>query len=309
MTSGPLLTTEGRWPATEGPWPTLARPWPPAARPRPTAADPWPTIARAAGTRHPVALRLAEPRHLALGPVHRGPVAELRAFLHAALLRPVDRDHAEPPGRVRRRRVVALITLLAGAGILAAALRITPGDPAFYGATLALAAVWTVGALASGPLHLGRAHTRAGAQDARPVVQSLALGGLLVALFLAGAVLVSRVPALVREVDAVLDHARLGSTALILIVVVVNGIAEELYFRGALYAAVGRHAVPITTVLYALTTAGTGNPMLVLAAAFLGVLTGLQRRVTGGVLGPILTHIVWSSAMVFLLPPVLEALS
>ena len=87
----------------------------------------------------------------------------------------------------------------------------------------------------------------------------------------------------------------------------VNGVAEELYFRGALYAAVGRHhAVLVTTVVYALTTVGTGIPLLVLAAAALGLLTALQRRVTGGVLGPVITHLTWSLGMLFLLPPVLE---
>ena len=71
----------------------------------------------------------------------------------------------------------------------------------------------------------------------------------------------------------------------------VNGIVEELYFRGALYAALPSHAVTITTVLYALTTVGSGIPLLVLAAAIIGLVTALQRRVTGGILGPIITHV------------------
>ncbi|WP_307785203.1 hypothetical protein [Janibacter melonis] len=33
---------------------------------------------------------------------------------------------------------------------------------------------------------------------------------------------------------------------------------------------------------------------------------GLQRRVTGGVLGPIITHLTWSLGMLFLLPPTLD---
>ncbi len=241
----------------------------------------------------------------------RGPgvVSELRAFLTAALVAPVPRDHAQPDHEFRRRRVVAAVTLIVGAVVLALALRIPPGDAAFYPATLALAGVWTSGAVLSGPLHLGRAHTRAGRSDARPWVQSLALGGLLVGVFLAGAIVVARIPRLLDAVDAVLDHARFGSLPVILAIVVLNGIAEELYFRGALFAAVGRrHAVAVTTVVYALTTAGTGNPMLVLAAALLGLLTGLQRRVTGGVLGPILTHVLWSSSMLVLLPAILEVL-
>ena len=58
----------------------------------------------------------------------------------------------------------------------------------------------------------------------------------------------------------------------------------------------------VTTVVYALTTVGAGIPLLVLAARLLGLLTALQRRVTGGILGPIVTHLTWSLGMLFLLP-------
>jgi uncharacterized protein len=117
---------------------------------------------------------------------------------------------------------------------------------------------------------------------------------------------VARLPALREPVEDLLDHARLGSLALVAVITAVNGIAEELYFRGALYAAVGRrHAVLVTTVVYALTTVGAGIPLLVLAAGLLGLITSLQRRVTGGVLGPIITHLTWSLGMLFLLPGVL----
>jgi uncharacterized membrane protein len=47
-------------------------------------------------------------------------------------------------------------------------------------------------------------------------------------------------------------------------------------------------------------------PLLVLAAAVIGLVTALQRRVTGGFLGPIITHVVWSTGMLLLLPPALE---
>ena len=122
------------------------------------------------------------------------PVLEVRDFVRAALVTPVARDHTESDAAFRRRRLVALVTLVVGAVVLGFALRIKPGDPMFYVATLGLAVVWAVGALASGPLHLGRAHTRAGGDDARPIVQSLALGALLLAVFLAGALVVAHFP-------------------------------------------------------------------------------------------------------------------
>ncbi|MBM6403074.1 CPBP family intramembrane metalloprotease [Phycicoccus sp. CSK15P-2] len=237
-------------------------------------------------------------------------VTELRAFVRAALVDPVPRDHTEPDWAFRRRRVVAVVTLLLGAGVLAWALRIEPGDATFYVATFALAGVWAVGAFASGPLHLGRAHTRGGSGESRAVVQSLAIGGMLLALFLAGAVLVAQVPFLRDPVEQLLDHASVGSLAVVAAVTAVNGVAEELYFRGALYAGVGRrHAVAVTTVVYALVTAASGIPLLVLAAVLVGLVVGLQRRVTGGILGPIVTHLTWSLGMLFLLPPVLDRLS
>jgi len=47
----------------------------------------------------------------------------------------------------------------------------------------------------------------------------------------------------------------------------------------------------------------------VFAAAVLGTLVGLQRKVTGGVLGPMITHLTWSLSLLFILPPLLSALT
>jgi membrane protease YdiL (CAAX protease family) len=238
------------------------------------------------------------------------PATELRAFVRAALVDPVPRDHTEPDWAFRRRRLVVVVTLLVGAVILTWALRIEPGDPTFYLATFALAAVWAVGAFASGPLHLGRGNTRDGKETSRAVVQSLALGGLLLALFMAGAVVVAQVPFLRNPVQELLDHARFGSLALVAVITTVNGLAEELYFRGAMYAAVGRrHAVAVTTIVYTLVTATSGIPLLILAGALVGLVVGLQRRVTGGILGPVITHLTWSLGMLFLLPVAFDRLS
>jgi uncharacterized protein len=238
------------------------------------------------------------------------PLLEVQAFVRAALVDPVPRDHTEPDWAFRRRRIVVAVTLVVGAGILGWAIRIEPGDSLFYVATLALAGVWAAGAFLSGPLHLGRARTRSGEMSSRAVVQSLALGLLLLAVFLVGSIVVARIPFLRTPVDDLLDHAQAGSLTLVAIITAINGIAEELYFRGALYAAVGRrHAVLVTMGVYALVCATSGIPLLVLAAAILGLVVGLQRRVTGGILGPIITHLVWSLGMLFLLPQALSTFS
>ena len=84
----------------------------------------------------------------------------------------------------------------------------------------------------------------------------------------------------------------------------INGLAEELFFRGALYTALGRtRPVLISTVLYAIATSASGNPMLGFAAVILGTVCALERRATGGVLAPVLTHLVWGAIMVLTLPP------
>ncbi|CCH70632.1 membrane hypothetical protein [Phycicoccus elongatus Lp2] len=141
-------------------------------------------------------------------------LGELSAFARAALLAPVERDHSESDEAFRRRRVVAALTLVVGACVLAWALRITPGDSLFYVATLALALVWVLGAFASGRLHLGRAHRRDGGSS-RAVVQSLTLGLLLLAIFLVGAVAVARIPVLREPVDRLLAHAAYGSLSVV----------------------------------------------------------------------------------------------
>jgi uncharacterized protein len=131
------------------------------------------------------------------------------------------------------------------------------------------------------------------------------VGLLLAALFVLGALLIRTIPSLVRLTEDVLGYARLGNLWIIGMITLINGIAEELFFRGALFAAIGvRHAVLISTVLYAFTTIAGGNPLLVFTAAVLGTVVALQRRASGGILAPILTHITWSLTMLLVLPPI-----
>jgi len=218
------------------------------------------------------------------------------------LIDQVPRDHAEPDEALRRRRGVVFVTLVVGATLLGFSLSTRAGDQAFYWLTAALAATWILGGTASGPLHLGR--IRARTELRRPVATPILLGLVAAAVFVAGALVIREVGPLRTLTADVLEHARRGSFVLILVIAVLNGIAEEVFFRGALFAAIGRrHPVAISTAVYTLTTLATANPVLTFAAATLGTVLGLQRRASGGILAPVLTHVTWSSAMLFALPP------
>lgn len=205
-----------------------------------------------------------------------------------------------------RRRLVVGATLAVGAALLAVTLAVRPGDRLFYALTLALALTWALGAVLAGPLPLGWVRGRSGRH--RPVLAPIVVGLAAVAVFVAGAPLVAEVPALRASLDDVLDHARLGSLPVLVLLTAASGVAEELFFRGALYAVVPVRPVLVCTAIYTLTTVTTGNIMLVVAAALLGLLVGVQRQVTRGVLAPALTHVTWSLGMLLILPPLMSAL-
>ena len=62
----------------------------------------------------------------------------------------------------------------------------------------------------------------------------------------------------------------------------------------------------ISTSIYAVVTIATGNPVLVFAALVMGLLFAAQRRASGGILAPMITHLTWSTVMVLTLPPLLS---
>jgi len=222
--------------------------------------------------------------------------------LRLALIDKVPRDHHQPDRAFRRRRWVVAVTLVVGTVLLGLSLSVRPGHASFYPLTAALAATWLLGGLASGPLHLGRIAVRGALR--RPVLTPIAIGLAFVAVFLLGALVVREIGPLADYTQRVLALARRGSLPLLVLLTVANGITEEVFFRGALYAALGaRHPVLISTAVYAVATIATGNPMLVFAALTLGVVLGLQRRAPGGLLAPMLTHVTWSVSMLLALPP------
>jgi membrane protease YdiL (CAAX protease family) len=237
-------------------------------------------------------------------------VRGLRTTLRSSLWDMTPRDHRQSDRMFRRRQIVSTVVVLVGAVVLGYTLGfIDPTDSfRFYAATALLAGVWAAGAFASGPLHLGRIGnpSRPDTAAPRPVVQPFLLGAGLALVFVAGSFLIRAVPFfeanLTPLIQKVLEYAQEGNAWILLVVTVLNGIAEELFFRGAMYAAIRRHQVAITTVAYTVATLATGNVMLGFAAIVLGAIVGLQRRATGGILAPIITHLTWSVSMLYALP-------
>ena len=225
----------------------------------------------------------------------------MRSFIRRSLWDVVPRDQRDSDAAFRRRQVVAAVVVLVGAIVLGWSLRLEPGGNLFYVAAVVLAGVWAAGAFLSGRLHLGRM-ARGSESFVRPILAPIMLGLLMVGVFVLGALVVREIDPLASYVSSVLAYADEGSLPLLAVITFFNGIAEELFFRGAMYAAIPRHPVLWTTLAYVVATLATGNVMLGFAAILLGAVCGLERRASGGILAPILTHITWSLSMLFLLP-------
>jgi uncharacterized protein len=189
-------------------------------------------------------------------------------------------------GHPDRDRLVAAVTLAAGMLALAATLA------AATALGLIAAAVWLAG-WAVLPRPPTRPLTRGSAAAA------VALGVAAYLGFVAVSFVARLVPVLDNAIDSVLATADEDALALVLVVALVNGVAEELFFRHALLAVCGPVAA---TVLYVGTTVATLNASLVAAAAVLGPLLMVQRRRTGTPLASTITHLTWSTLMLLAFP-------
>lgn len=207
----------------------------------------------------------------------------------------------------RRNRGIAAATAVTGAVLLYLGVQVEPGDGSFYAFTVALALVWVIGSLLTarsrtfGSIREGRA--------LRDILLGAAGGVALLVVFLVGAGLVAHIDFLAEPVEELLAHARFGALPIVAAITVLNGVTEEIFFRGALHESLGgtqtRRLVG-TTLIYTLVTAASGIPLLALAAASMGVLAELLRQRTGALLAPITAHLTWSMGMLFLLQPALD---
>ena len=193
---------------------------------------------------------------------------------------------------------------LTGTGLLGASLSAKPASSKFYALTFSVAGTWLVGGLVAEPLHWDslRGDERSfGRLVAVPVLTGVAAFGA----FLGAALVARRIPVLNEALSSVLDYAERGSDAWVMATTLANGVGEEVFFRGTLFSALGSsHPVGVSTAAYMLATSATRNPALVLASGVMGTVFALQRRASGGLVAPILTHVTWSALMVRYLPVV-----
>jgi uncharacterized protein YbjT (DUF2867 family)/membrane protease YdiL (CAAX protease family) len=232
--------------------------------------------------------------------------ARLRAKLPMSLSYRVPVRHEESEAVRSKRRRVVIGTSVVGASLLGAGLNTRPGSNAFFGTTLAVAGIYTAGGFASGPLHLGWVQLQDRSMR-RPVITPVATGVGAFGVFYVGGHLVKLVPPLGRAVASVTQFADEGDERLVTLTTLANGVAEEIFFRGAVYAALERRQpVLSSTAAYMAATVPTRNPMLVFASGLMGALWGAQRRATNGLQAPVLTHLTWSALMLRYLPPVFK---
>ena len=206
-----------------------------------------------------------------------------------------------------RRRRLAGAVLLTGTGLLGASLSSKPASRRFYALTFSVAGTWLIGGLAIEPLRWSslRGERRSfGRLVAVPVLTGAAAFGV----FYGAAAIARQIPVLNEALVSVLDYAERGSDSWVLATTLANGVAEEVFFRGSLFTALGSpHPAAASTAAYMLTTCATRNPALVLASGVMGSVFAAQRRASGGLLAPILTHVTWSALMVRYLPRLFRA--
>ncbi|MBK8172028.1 MAG: CPBP family intramembrane metalloprotease [Sandaracinaceae bacterium] len=84
-------------------------------------------------------------------------------------------------------------------------------------------------------------------------------------------------------------------------------IAEEIVWRSvvqdALVNRIGlRWGVVVAAVLYAVSLAPLGSPVLILVALLCGLTWSVLRATTASLLAPIVAHLVWDLMVLFLVP-------
>jgi uncharacterized protein len=203
---------------------------------------------------------------------------------------------------VRHRRQLAVAVAATGTGLLGASLSTKPGSRGFYALTFSVAGTWLVGGLALEPLNWNA--VRGTERSFKGLVAVPVLTGVAAfGAFFGAALVARRIPVLNEALVSILNYSERGSDSLVLLTTLANGVAEEVFFRGSLFTALASpHPAAASTGAYMLPTRATRNPALVIAAGVMGTVFAAQRRSTGGIFAPILTHVTWSALVLRYLP-------
>ncbi|HEU0131901.1 MAG TPA: CPBP family glutamic-type intramembrane protease [Mycobacteriales bacterium] len=191
----------------------------------------------------------------------------------------------------RRRNGAVLVAAWVASAVLT---RVTFQRPG-VGPALLLAAVLVAGALLSGGVPV--AHRRGKHPLVRPVLTALAVFVVFVVVGWFARLL----PPVDHAVDSVLRRADAWSWPAAALLAAVAGVAEEVFYRGAVFE---RARLPLVTATaaHALATLPALNVALTGAALLLGVVLGLSRRASGGWWAPAVTHTAWSLLVLAWLP-------
>ena len=191
----------------------------------------------------------------------------------------------------------AVAALIVGAVLLAITLNVDDGTSQFYAAGFALAATWLT-AYAFAPTRPRQARQRT-----RDACLGLLVGSAMFGVFVFGSWVTRGLHVFDHAVDDLLATADSGSIGWVLTLAGVNGVAEELFFRGTLIDATHRRFAYAAGIgPYVLFSLPSGNIALVTAAAVMGTVFTVLRMRTGALTASITTHLSWSALMILAFP-------
>ena len=201
------------------------------------------------------------------------------------------------------RQWLFLAPCVLGALGLFLARRAGDGTAGFYWATAFTAVVY-----AAAWWLWGNRQAFMGPKKLIDVLRGALIGAALAFVFVLGALVVQHIPFLAGPAAELLDTPDKGGYALTLLVLVVNGIGEELVFRDVVprqLRGMGQSVVQAgvwSTLVYCLVTCVMGVPLLVFAAGALGAVAYFEAAITGRLYSPIAVHLTWSIGMLLILP-------
>ncbi|MDK8625859.1 CPBP family intramembrane glutamic endopeptidase [Corynebacterium appendicis] len=195
-----------------------------------------------------------------------------------------------------------LLPCVVGALGLFSARQAGDGPVGFYAFTVFTACVY-----AAGWWFWGSRDAFSGPSVAPQILRGVLLGAALAVVFVAGALVVARIPFLAGPVAQLLDTPDQGGLAPTLAVLVINGIGEELIYRDAVPRQLrGRFTElgvgVVSTLIYCAVTVAMGVPLLVFAAGVLGAVCFYEASRSGRLYSPIAVHLTWSTTMLLVMP-------